>query len=95
MSRKTIQYCTRLLSEHLQKIRSPWRRLPPARIVVIVLAVLRHDQRIADMADANEVGETTVRRWRGELISLLAARAPPPGPHPQEDRQAARRGCPD
>ncbi|MGW2425989.1 transposase family protein [Streptomyces sp. NPDC001709] len=41
-----------------------------------MLAVLRHDQRIADMAGGNAVGDTTVRRWRDELISLLAARAP-------------------
>lgn len=43
---------------------------------MIVLAVLRHDQRLADMAGANDVSESTVRRWRDELISLLAARAP-------------------
>ncbi|MGW7820109.1 transposase family protein [Streptomyces puniciscabiei] len=41
-----------------------------------MLAVLRHDQRIADMAGGNAVGDTTVRRWRDELISLLAAHAP-------------------
>ncbi|WP_235787083.1 hypothetical protein [Streptomyces mutabilis] len=44
--------------------------------MIIVLAVLRHDQRIADMVSGNAVGDTTVRRWRDELISLLAARAP-------------------
>ncbi|MGW1297798.1 hypothetical protein [Streptomyces sp. NPDC002533] len=41
-----------------------------------MLAVLRHDQRIADMASGNQVGDTTVRRWRDELMSLLAAHAP-------------------
>ncbi|MEU5053762.1 transposase family protein, partial [Streptomyces sp. NPDC021096] len=41
-----------------------------------VLAVLRHDQRLADMADGNDVSESTVRRWRDELIVLLAAQAP-------------------
>jgi len=40
---------------------------------VIVLAVLRHDQRLADMAGGNNVSESTVRRWRDELITLLAA----------------------
>jgi hypothetical protein len=43
---------------------------------VIVLAVLRHDQRLADMAGGNNVSESTVRRWRDELIILLAAQAP-------------------
>ncbi|QIB49373.1 transposase family protein [Streptomyces aureoverticillatus] len=38
--------------------------------------MLRRDQRIADMAGGNQVGDTTVRRWRDELISLLAAHAP-------------------
>ncbi|MFF1482627.1 hypothetical protein ACFVYD_34650 [Streptomyces sp. NPDC058301] len=46
----------------------------PGRIAVIVLAVLRHDQRLADMAGGNDVSESTVRRWRDELITLLAAR---------------------
>ncbi|MFI9310950.1 transposase family protein [Streptomyces triculaminicus] len=76
VSRKTNAYCADLLRRHLEAIGSRWRRLTPGRIVVIVLAVLRHDQRIADMAGGNQVGETTIRRWRDELIALLAARAP-------------------
>jgi hypothetical protein len=45
---------------------------------VIVLAVLRHDQRLADMAGGNDISATTIRRWRwrDELIHLLAAKAP-------------------
>ncbi|MFF2964679.1 hypothetical protein ACFVT1_38695 [Streptomyces sp. NPDC057963] len=43
---------------------------------MIVLAVLRHDQRLADMAGGNNVPESTVRRWRDEMIALLAAPAP-------------------
>ncbi|MDT0547927.1 MULTISPECIES: hypothetical protein [Streptomyces] len=43
---------------------------------MIVLAVLRHDQCPADMAGGNNVPESTVRRWRGELSTLLAAQAP-------------------
>ncbi|WP_234441178.1 transposase family protein [Streptomyces scabiei] len=43
---------------------------------MIVLAVLRHDQRLADMAGGNNVSESTIRRWRDELIALLAAQAP-------------------
>ncbi|KFF99100.1 transposase [Streptomyces scabiei] len=50
--------------------------MPPGRIAVIVLAVLRHDQRLADMAGGNNVSESTIRRWRDELIALLAAQAP-------------------
>lgn len=65
-----------LLRRHLKVVRSRWRILPPGKIAVIVLAVLRHDQRLADMAGGNNVSESTVRRWRDELIALLAAQAP-------------------
>lgn len=42
---------------------------------MIVLAILRHDQRLADLAGGNNISESTVRRWRDELISLLVAQA--------------------
>lgn len=42
---------------------------------MIVLAVLRHDQRLADMAGGNDISATTIRCWRDELIHLLAAKA--------------------
>ncbi|WP_183154743.1 hypothetical protein [Streptomyces shenzhenensis] len=41
-----------------------------------MLAVLRHDQRLADMAGGNHVSATPIRRWRDELNTLLAAKAP-------------------
>ncbi|MFM9699289.1 transposase family protein [Streptomyces europaeiscabiei] len=65
-----------LLRRRLKAIRSRWRILPPGKIAVIVLAVLRHDQRLADMADRNDVSESTVRRWHDELTGLLASQAP-------------------
>jgi hypothetical protein len=43
---------------------------------VIVLAVLRHDQRLADMAGGNDISATTIRCRRDELTHLLAAKAP-------------------
>ncbi|WP_308370808.1 transposase family protein [Streptomyces sp. MAR25Y5] len=43
---------------------------------MIVLAVLRHDQRLSDIAGGSNVSESTVRRWRDELITLLDAPAP-------------------
>ncbi|MFD9122350.1 hypothetical protein ACFU6M_40770 [Streptomyces bottropensis] len=43
---------------------------------MIVLAELRHDQRLADMAGGNDVSESTVRRRRDELIRLLADQTP-------------------
>ncbi|ALO12585.1 Transposase IS4 family protein [Streptomyces venezuelae] len=65
-----------VLRRRLRAIRSRWRILPSGKIAAFVLALLRHDQRLADMADGNNVSESTVRRWRDELIGLLAAQAP-------------------
>lgn len=76
LSTHTVNHLADLLRRHLKAIRSRWQIPPPGRIAVIVLAVLRHDQRLADMADGNSVSESTVRRWRDELITLLAAQAP-------------------
>ncbi|MER6408292.1 hypothetical protein ABT269_33375 [Streptomyces viridosporus] len=75
LSTRTVSHLADLLRRHLKAIRSRWRILPPGKIAVIVLAVLRHDQRLADMAGGNDVSESTVRRWRDELIGLLAAQA--------------------
>jgi hypothetical protein len=76
LSSTTITFVADLLRGHLRKIGSRWRKLPPGRIAVIVLAVLRHDQRLADIAGGNGVSASTIRRWVLEVIGLLAARAP-------------------
>ncbi|MEU9298657.1 hypothetical protein [Streptomyces sp. NPDC048266] len=76
LSTRTVNHLAELLRRHLKAIRSRSRILPPGKIAVIVLAVLRHDQRLADMAGGNHVSESTVPRWRDELIGLLAAQAP-------------------
>ncbi len=39
---------------------------------MLVLAMLRHDQRLLDLAGGNGVPESTLRRWRDEMIDLLA-----------------------
>ena len=76
LSTRTVTYLADLLRSHLKAIRSPFRSLPPGRIAVLVLAMLRHDQRLLDLAGGNGVPESTLRRWRDEMIGLLAARAP-------------------
>ncbi|MDT0344459.1 hypothetical protein [Streptomyces litchfieldiae] len=57
-----------------------------------MLAVLRHDQRLADMTGGNDVSAATIRRRRrrDELITLLAAKAPRLDRAPQ--KKIARRG---
>lgn len=76
LSTRTVTYLADLLRGHLKAIGSPWRSKPPGRIVVLVLAMLRHDQRLLDLAGGNDVPESTLRRWRDELLALLAARSP-------------------
>lgn len=73
----------------MKAIRSPFRSLPPGRIAVLVLAMLRHDQRLLDLAGGNGVPESTLRRWRDEMTGLLAAKAPRLD---RALRQIARRG---
>ncbi|MEV0695512.1 transposase family protein [Streptomyces sp. NPDC050388] len=76
LSSATLDLVAGLVRGHLKKIGSRWRKLPPGRIALIVLAVLRHDQRLSDMAGGNDVSASTVRRWLLKVIGLLAARAP-------------------
>ncbi|MFF9490707.1 hypothetical protein [Streptomyces sp. NPDC014676] len=76
LSSATLDLVAGLVRGHLKKIRSRWRKLPPGRIALIVLAVLRYDQRLSDMAGGNGVSASTVRRWLLEVIGLLSARAP-------------------
>ncbi|MCY0939707.1 transposase family protein, partial [Streptomyces sp. H34-S4] len=76
LSSTTLDLVAGLIRQHLKKIHSRWRKLPPGRIALLVLAVLRHDQRLADIAGANDVSASTLRRWLLEVIGLLAARAP-------------------
>ncbi|MFE2092979.1 hypothetical protein [Streptomyces sp. NPDC059460] len=58
------------------QIRSRWRKAAAGDQALIVLAVLRHDQRLADMAGGNGVSASTERRWVQEVVELLAARSP-------------------
>ncbi|MEQ4720349.1 hypothetical protein [Nonomuraea sp. B19D2] len=60
----------------LNAIGSRWRKLRPTKIALIVFAVLRHDQRLADIAGGDAVSASAIRRWALEAIDLLAARAP-------------------
>src|SRR3954471_18032397 len=60
LSRQTLTFTAGLLRAHLKKIRSRWRKLPPGKIALIVLATLRHDHRLADMASGNSVSASTI-----------------------------------
>ncbi|WP_205661000.1 transposase family protein [Amycolatopsis vastitatis] len=64
-----------LIRTHRRQVRSRWRKATPAEQALVVLAVLRHDQRLADIGGGHGVSASTVRRWVLEVIGLLAARA--------------------
>jgi hypothetical protein len=76
LSSNTVNYVADLLRAHLKAIGSRWRSRSAGQIAVLVLAVLRHGQRAADLAGGNAVSATTIRRWCDEVIALLAAKAP-------------------
>jgi hypothetical protein len=76
LSRQTLTFVADLLRAHLKKIGSRWRKLPPGKVALIVVATLRHDHRLADMAGGNSVSASTIHRWTWEIIGLLATRAP-------------------
>ncbi|MBB5159370.1 transposase family protein [Saccharopolyspora phatthalungensis] len=76
VSTRTLQVVSDLISARRKKIGSRWRKAPPGKQAIIALAVLRHDQRLLDLAGGNGVSASTIRRWVLEVIDLLAARAP-------------------
>ncbi|MFF4321298.1 hypothetical protein [Streptomyces sp. NPDC001568] len=87
LSTSIIVYLADLLRSRLRAVRSPFRSLLPGRIAVLLLAMLRHDQRLLDLADGSGVPESTQRRRRDEMIGLL-----PRKPHAWTGRFARQPG---
>ncbi|MCR6489420.1 transposase [Amycolatopsis sp. OK19-0408] len=75
LSRQTLQLVAGLIRAHRGRLRSRWRKATPAGQALTVLAVLRHDPRLAHLGAGMNVSASTVRRWVLEVIGLLAARA--------------------
>jgi len=76
VSAATIGWLAGLITAHRVKIGSRWRRVSPGQQAVLVLAMLRKDERLLDLAGPNEVSASTLRRYLLEVIGLLAGRAP-------------------
>jgi hypothetical protein len=76
VSAATIGWLAGLISAHRAKIGSRWRKVTPAQQAVLVLAMLRKDERLLDLAAPNGISASTLRRWLLEVIGLLAGRAP-------------------
>lgn len=76
MSAPTISWLAGLIRAHRARIGSRWRKATPAQQAVVVLAMLRKDERLHDLAAPNGISPATLRRWLLEVITLLAGRAP-------------------
>jgi hypothetical protein len=76
LSSSVVTHVAALVRARRKAIDSRWRKLNPGRQALLVLAFLRHDQRLADLAGGNDISAATLRRWVIEVIGLLAARAP-------------------
>ncbi|MEU0533222.1 hypothetical protein ABZ282_22280, partial [Amycolatopsis tolypomycina] len=68
ISQATLQMLAGLIRAHRGRLRSRWRKATPARQALVVLAVLRHDPRLAHLAAGTSVSAATVRRWVLEAI---------------------------
>lgn len=89
LSTKTLNLTGAAIRAYRARVKSRWRKLPDHTCALIVLAVLRHDQRPADIAAAYQVSASSVRRWTIQVITMLAAQAPR---LPRALRTAARTG---
>jgi DDE superfamily endonuclease/Helix-turn-helix of DDE superfamily endonuclease len=76
VSHQTLTYVTGIIRRHRKQIASPWRKLPPARQALLVLAYLRKGETFAELAAGFGVGTATAWRYVTETVGLLAARSP-------------------
>jgi DNA-binding transcriptional regulator YdaS (Cro superfamily) len=76
LSTTTLNHVADLIRARRQALGTRWRKADAGRQALIVLAHLRHDQRLSDLAGGNGVSASTVRRWVLEVVKLLAAKAP-------------------
>jgi hypothetical protein len=75
VSKKTVTMVADLIRGHRAALRSRWRKATPGTQALLVLAVLRHDQRLDHLAGGNGISASTLRRWVLETVALLAAKA--------------------
>jgi hypothetical protein len=76
LSTHTVRLVTQAIRTHRAQIKSRWRKLSNLQTAIIVLAVLRHDQRPADLAAGYHVSHHSVRRWVKQTVTTLAGMAP-------------------
>ncbi|WP_209671313.1 transposase family protein [Amycolatopsis magusensis] len=76
LSSQTLAELTQIIRTHRRAIGSRWRRLPPQRQALLVLAHLRNGDTYQRLAAGFGIGVATVCRYVHETTDLLAHRAP-------------------
>ncbi|WP_024874090.1 IS5/IS1182 family transposase [Saccharomonospora piscinae] len=76
LSSQTLHFLTTRLRRHRVVIGSRWRKLPPQRQALLVLAHLRNGDTYARLGAGFGVGVDTVYRYVTEAVEVLAAHGP-------------------
>jgi DDE superfamily endonuclease/Helix-turn-helix of DDE superfamily endonuclease len=76
VSTRTLTHLTGLLRTERTRLGSRWRRLPPGRQALLVLAHLRNGDTFTRLATGFGIGVATAWRYVHEALTLLAAQAP-------------------
>ena len=76
VSTRSFALITQAIRLYRRQVKSRWRKLSDVQTAVIVLAVLRNDERPADLAAAYHVSHHSVRRWAKQVLLMLARMAP-------------------
>lgn len=76
LSTRTVRRVRQAITSYRGQVKSRWRKLPDGQAALLVLAYLRHDQRLRDLAGGNQVSASTVHRWANQVLTILAAQAP-------------------
>ena len=80
MSRQILDYTAGIIRRHRRQIGSCWRKLNPRRQALLVLAYLREDETLAELAAGFGIGTATAWRYVTETVALLAAPVPEAAP---------------
>jgi hypothetical protein len=76
VSSRALGVLSDALRAHRNQRRTRWRKLPPGRQALLVVAHLRKGETYADLACGFTIGTSTVYRYIREALDLLAAMAP-------------------
>lgn len=76
LSTNTLRRVRQAIASYRKQVKSRWRKLPDGKAASLVLAYLRHDHRLRDLAGGNQISASTVHRWTQQVLTVLAAQAP-------------------